>query len=263
MRVGACFAAGLMLLAARAEAETDPICASRPGSSTPTCIVPAGHWQVETGLADWTRDSTGGATATELAIGETAIRYGLATRSELIIDITPFVRAASRSGGVRDSISGFGDVTVGFKQLLTEPDAAVQLALLPVVKIPTAGHDLGNGKWEGGLLLPVAIALGKSPLSIGLTPEVDWVADGDGSGHHAAMTQVASLGWAASDRLSLSAELWAQWDWDPSGTASQASANGSIAYLVGNNVQLDGGANFGLNAATPDVELYAGVSVRF
>jgi hypothetical protein len=28
-------------------------------------------------------------------------------------------------------------------------------------------------------------------------------------------------------------------------------------------VQLDAGANFGLNRNTPDVELYTGVSVRF
>jgi hypothetical protein len=39
--------------------------------------------------------------------------------------------------------------------------------------------------------------------------------------------------------------------------------DGSIAYLVSDNLQLDAGANFGLNNRTPDVELYSGVSVRF
>jgi hypothetical protein len=33
--------------------------------------------------------------------------------------------------------------------------------------------------------------------------------------------------------------------------------------LLGNDVQLDAGANFGLNRVTPDVEIYGGVSVRF
>jgi hypothetical protein len=32
---------------------------------------------------------------------------------------------------------------------------------------------------------------------------------------------------------------------------------------VNKNVQLDAGANFGLNRNTPDVELYAGISKRF
>jgi hypothetical protein len=37
----------------------------------------------------------------------------------------------------------------------------------------------------------------------------------------------------------------------------------AVAYLISNDVQLDAGANFGLNRNTPDIELYSGVSVRF
>ena len=77
------------------------------------------------------------------------------------------------------------------------------------------------------------------------------------------MQQVINLGAALNDKLSLSAELWGRWDWDPSGTGKQASADGSIAYLVSNKLQLDAGANFGLNKQTPDVELYTGVSILF
>jgi hypothetical protein len=36
-----------------------------------------------------------------------------------------------------------------------------------------------------------------------------------------------------------------------------------VAYLLNKEVQVDAGANFGLNRQTPDVELYAGVSKRF
>jgi hypothetical protein len=61
----------------------------------------------------------------------------------------------------------------------------------------------------------------------------------------------------------LGAELWGAWDWDPDGTGKQASVDGSIAYLVSDSVQIDGGANFGLNRQTPDVEIYTGVSARF
>ncbi len=177
--------------------------------------------------------------------------------------MTPWQRATSRAGGVRESASGFGDVTVGYKQQLTSGDAALQVSVLPVIKIPTARHALGNGKWEGGLLVPVGYSIPKSPFGIGLTPEMDWVADADGRGHHAAMVQVASVGWQVSPKLNLSADIWGQWDWDPSGTTRQASADGSVAYLLSKDVQLDAGANFGLNRVTPDVELYTGVSVRF
>jgi hypothetical protein len=261
MRAGA-FLIAAMMLPAQATA-ADPICAARPGKSTPACTVPAGHFQVETGLADWSLQKVEGERDTSLVIGETTFKYGLSDRSDIEVDVTPWQRSTARGPGFHDRAAGFGDVTVGYKQQLTAPDGQVQLAVLPVVKIPTAKHSLGNGTWEGGLLVPIGYSIPNSPLSIGLTPELDWAADGDGHGHHAAMAQVVSLGWQATEKLGLSAELWGQWDWDPAGTGKQASADGSIAYLVSDDVQIDGGANFGLNRQTPDVELYAGVSKRF
>jgi hypothetical protein len=255
----------LLLLGAETTAgaaDEPPICADRPGKATSACTVPAGHWQVETGLADWTLDKSGGERDASLVIGETTIKYGLTDRSDIEVDVTPWQRATSRGPGFRDSASGIGDVDVIYKQGLTSPEAPVQVTLYPFVKIPTAKRSLGNGK-EGGLKIPIGYTIPKSSLSIGLTPEVDWVTDADGHGHHGAMVQVASLGWAANDRLNLSAEIWGQWDWDPAGTTRQASADGSVAYLLSNSVQIDAGANFGLNRQTPDVELYAGVAKRF
>lgn len=257
-------AALLLLLANGAAAAAEaPICADRPGKATGTCTVPVGHWQLETGLADWTLERNAGERDTALAIGETTVKYGLTESSTIEVDVTPWQRASSRASGVHDSASGFGDLNILYKQRLTASETAVQVAAMPFVKVPTARHALGNGKWEGGLLIPIGYAIPKSPLAIGLTPEIDWVADADGRGHHAAMAQVASLGWQASDRLNLSAEIWGQWDWDPTGTTRQASADGAVAYLVGSDVQLDAGANFGLNRVTPDVEIYGGVSKRF
>lgn len=253
----------LALVSTAAAAEEQPICAARPGKSTPTCTVPAGRFQLETGLADWSLQESGGERDTTLVIGETTFKYGLTERSDIEVDMTPWQRAASRIGGAHDSASGFGDISVAYKQQLTGGDAALQAALLPYVKIPTAKHSLGNGKWEAGLLVPMGYSIPKSTLSVGLTPEVDWVADGDGQGHHVAMVQVASLGWQVTDKLNLSGDLWGQWDWDPAGTTRQYSADGSLAYLVNNNLQIDAGANIGLNRNTPDVELYAGISKRF
>ena len=259
-------AAGMLLLAAQAAAvPVDPICADRPGKATGTCTVPAGHWQVETGLADWTLQKGGGERDTSLVLGETIVKYGLTDRSDIEVDFAPWQRATSRAGGVRQRASGIGDLTLLFKQQLSAPDAAVQVAALPYVKAPTAKHSLGNGKWEGGLMVPIGYAIPRSPVGLALTPEIDWVADADadGRGHHLAMAQVAGLGWQATDKLNLSAEVWGQWDWDPAGTTRQASVDGAVAYLLSDRVQLDAGANFGLNRATLDVEIYGGVSKRF
>lgn len=265
MRGAIILLAGLSaVLAGPAEADDkSPICADRPGKATSACTVPQGHWQLESALADWTLQKTDGERDTSLVIGETTIKYGLTGASDIEVDVTPWQRASSSFGALHSSVSGIGDVRVIYKQRLSASDAPVQIIAMPFIKVPTANHALGNGKWEGGLLFPASYSIPKSPLSIGVTPEIDWVADGDGQGHHLAMVQVASLDLAASSKLNIAAEIWGAWDWDPAGTTRQASADASAAYLLSNDVQLDAGANFGLNQATPDVELYGGVSVRF
>jgi len=258
-----CAAALLCASGAAAAADQAPICADRPGKATSACTVPVGHWQLETGLADWTVQKDAGGRNTSLGLGETTIKYGISDSSDVEIDFTPWQHATSRIAGSRESASGIGDVNLVYKQQLTSAGAPLQIIAMQVVKIPTAKHSLGNGKWEGGLLLPIGYSIPKTRLSLALTPEIDWAADADGHGHHAAMAQVASLGLAASSKLTVSAELWRQWNWDPAGTTRQASADGAVAYLLNNNAQLDAGANFGLNRETPDVELYAGYSERF
>jgi hypothetical protein len=257
--------AAAVLCAASTAAHADElmICADRPGKATATCTVPAGHWQIETGLADWSLQNSDGERDTSLAIGETTIKLGLTDASNIEVDVTPWQRATSRADGVHDRASGFGDIDVLYKRRLTAADAPLQVSALPFVKIPTARRSLGNGEWESGVLLPIGYTIPKTQLSLALTPEIDWAADADGHGHHAALTQVASLGWQATSKLNLSTELWGQWDWDPTGTVRQYSADTSLAYLAGKRVQLDAGANFGLNRNTPDVELYAGFAELF
>ena len=247
--------AAALLWATSAAAAADPICADRPGKASATCTAPAGHVQLETGLADWTLERSHGQSDTTLIIGATAIKYGIGQRAHIELDVVPFVHVSGRSG--------VGDVTVRWKQRLTADDAPVEVALYPFVKLPTARHALGNGQVEAGLAVPIGYAIPATKLSLALTPELDWLADGDRHGHHAAMAQVASLGWQVDARWNLSAELWRQWDWDPAGTVRQASADAAVAFLARDDLQLDAGANFGLNRATPNVEIYVGVADRF
>ena len=252
---------GLLWCAASGASAADapPICADRPGKATSTCTAPLGHWQLETGLADWTVQKQDGERDTLLVLGETTVKYGISDSADIEIDVTPWQRATADHA----SAAGFGDLNLIYKQQLTAPDAAPHFSFYGFVKIPAANRELGNRKVEGGVALPVSFAMADSPLSVALTPELDWAADEDGHGHHAAMAQVISLGWQANERLNLSGELWGQWDWDPMGTTRQASADAAAAYLISNDVQLDFGANLGLNRNTPDVELYGGVSKRF
>jgi hypothetical protein len=248
-------------VAAAAESK-DPICADRPGKANPTCTVPPGMVQVETGLVDWSGDNSGGVRTDEFDIGATAVKVGLTDRLHIELDLPAYVDVHSRAGGIGASTSGFGDSGVALKYRVTPTSAPVQVALYPFIKIPTARRSLGNGKVEGGLAILADGAFGGSPIAWDVAPELDLVADSDGAGYHLAMVQVVSLGVPVSSRLSISGDLWGSWDFDPAGPVRQYSADAATAYVLTDNVQLDAGANFGLNRNTPDIEVYSGISFR-
>jgi hypothetical protein len=249
--------------AAVSAAGEEPICADRPSKSTGPCTVPVGKVQIETGLIDWSRDSSGGVTTDAIVWGNTALKYGVADNADVELWVTPLETLNIHGGGAPEHHASFGDMLVRVKYALTGGSAPVQVALDPFVKLPTANHQIGNGKLEAGLLVPVQIAIGKTPLTLALDPELDWLADEDGQGRHLATQQVVNFGIVATDKINLSTEIWAMWDWDPAGNGKQVSWDVSAAYLPTKQLQLDAGANFGLNSQTPGVELYTGVSVRF
>jgi hypothetical protein len=264
MRGTTIFTAALLVLASGAATAGDqPICADRPSKSTGPCTVPLGKWQVETGLVDWSRDRSDGVTNDTVQWGSAGIKYGISDNADVELWTTPLEILTIHGSGSHEHHSSFGDTLIRVKYELTPDSAPVQVALDPFVKLPTANHQLGNRRVEGGLLVPVAVPLGKGPLTLSLDPEIDLLADSDDRGRHAATQQVVNLGLTVNEKLSLSTELWAMWDWDPVGTGKQVSWDGSVAYLVSKDLQLDTGANFGLNSQTPDVDVYAGISTRF
>ena len=256
--------AGLLLAVAAgaAEAEEPPICADRPAKGNAVCTVPAGKIQIETGAIDWTLTKDSGVRTEMTLVGSSFVKLGLSDRSDIEIGITPYERMTMSEGGSHDSVAGFGDTTVRYKQRLIAEGAKVEAALIPFIKVPTAKHNLGNGEWEGGLAVPIGFNLG-GDVMLTLGPELDLLADDDGSGHHVGVVNLVNLGVPVTDKLNFAAELWSNVNFDPARTQKQASADAALAYAVSTHVQADVGANFGLNHDTPDVELYGGLSVRF
>jgi hypothetical protein len=254
-------AALFLAVPATAFAEEVPICADRPTKANAVCTVPAGKWQLESSVAGWGRIEDGGDWADVWTIGSSFLKLGLTDRSDLEIGVTPFVHVESKVSGNKSSVSGFGDVTVRYKHRLTDEGSKVQVAAIPFVKLPTADRDIGNGKVEGGLAVPMSMAVGSATLTFG--PEADLLADADGDGRHFAVVNLINLAGPVAPRLTLIGELWTATNFDPADTVTLASADAAVAYLVNNNLQLDLGTNIGINRHTPGIELYAGVSVRF
>jgi len=250
-----------LVLAAAAAAEP-PICTDRPTKANAVCTVPAGRFQIESSLLDWSLTRSGGTRTSVLSAGPSVLKYGLSDRSDLQVGLPAYQRVKLKSADDTDSTSGFGDVTVRLKQRLTRDQAAVQVALIPFVKLPTAKRGIGNRRVEGGLAVPVSFRL-VGPVTATLGPELDLIADADGHGHHVAAVNLVNLSATVAPNLTLIGELWSNLNFDPAGTTKQASADAALAYALSNNLQLDVGVNAGLTSDTTDVELYTGLSLRF
>lgn len=238
-----------------------PICADRPGKGTATCTAPAGHWQVEVDAADLTHDRSG-AIASDLGIFAAAnVKYGVSDRFDVELALPPW--ESNRTGG-GPATSGFGDAVARAKLALTAQDSPVTVALDPYLKLPTARRDLGNGAYEGGLVAPASVSL-PFQASLGLSPEVDWLQNANGHGRHVNFAGALGLGVPLGPGLTGGLELWGALNEDPGGWTRQASGDLSLAWIppAAPSLQLDGGLNFGLNRATPDIQAYVGVSRRF
>ena len=243
-------------------ADPGPICTDRPTKSNAACTVPEGMLQVEADLFSWTRLAAGQARTDVLVYTNPVVKYGLGPNSDIQLNIAPLVEVRTRAGGQTVSQMGVGDLTFRFKQRLTGPESGVQVALLPFIKAPTAELGIGNGEWEGGLIVPVQIPVGKAKLT--LVPQLNLLADVLASDdRHLEFQGVVNLAIPIAPRTTLAGELWTSQNWDPAGTVRQYSADAALSYLLNDELQLDLGCNFGLNRATPDMQLYVGVSARF
>jgi Putative MetA-pathway of phenol degradation len=242
--------------------ESAPLCTDRPTKATAVCTVPAGAVQLETDLPSWTRNDDGGVRSDVILYANPTLKLGLGANTDVQVNWAPYVSVRTRSGGVVGRTEGVGDVYVRVKQRLTNADSKLQIGIVPYVKAPTARSGIGNRKWEGGLVVPIQYSL---PGGVTLTaaPEIDALADADGRGKHVQLIGALNIGKTLTSKLTAYAEVWTAQNYDPAGTVRQYLADVALAYLATPTLQFDVGGNFGLSRATPDAQIYFGVSTRF
>ena len=265
MRLSCLFPLAAALAAPAAAEDLRDFCGDRPGIGTPPCTVDKGHVLVEVGLADWTLVRQADSRIDTILGGDFDVRIGLTDSTEARVGWTPYghVRTRDRLTGRVDRRSGIGDVTIGIKQNVMQPDGdGFSVALLPYATLPVGREPIGAGDWGGGLIVPVSYELTKG-VKLALTPEVDAAVDEDGDGRHLAYGSVVGLSGELTDNVTVTGELEELRDRDPSGHETQELAGLSIAWQPQKQTQLDLGSNIGLNHASPDLELYFGVSRKF
>jgi hypothetical protein len=225
----------------------------RPSRSDSPFTVPDGFVQFESDLVNYTH------TGQILQSLDPTFKYGLTNLTDIEVQLGGLISQQNGS----QTAEGFGDVTVRAKfNLVGDDGGAVTAALIPYIKIPTAPAPIGNGQVEGGVNAPLLFAL---PYSFSLTiePEIAVLKNALNDGKQASFSGVANLGRNIFGNLSGFVEIYDQTYTDRAAKGPNVTFDYGLAYLVTPAIQLDAGANVGLNRSTPSLNVYTGIAFRF
>jgi hypothetical protein len=233
----------------------EPIVTDRPDFTESTETVERGMRQVEAG-------TTFLRTLTEQSgtIGETLIRVGVSTKSELRIGLNSY--SLSRNDG--EMQRGFEDISIGTKIKLLQSggEGSLKPALAVIVgsTFPTGASSFRAQKpqpevkfgmaWDLTSRVAFSSILNYARVSETLTDYNEFAATG-------------SLGVGLTERIASYAEYFAFF---PRGAALTSThyLNGGITYGVTNNLQFDVRSGFGLRRiAGPDYFFGLGISRRW
>lgn len=233
----------------------------RPDKTEAPYTVDAGRFQFETDLVTYVMDDAEGGEKTRgFVLNNVNLKMGLTNNTDLQLVVPTYVREKVTLGAASSTVSGMGDLTVRFKwNLLGNDQGDLALALMPVVKLPTAKTDLGNDKWEGGLIFPVALSL-PNDWSMGLMFQYNNLA-ADAGGRAGQFISTATVGHQVVGDLNGYVELYSEAN--PADTGWVATFDAGLTYGIGNDWQLDAGVNVGLTDSADDLNPFFGVSARF
>jgi len=234
----------------------------RPPKANSPYTVDAGHFQYETDLAVFGYGNTDGTTTRDWTVIDPTLKVGLTNTIDAELQITPYESLTTKTAAGRASFSGIGDTIGRLKiNVLGDDQGAVSMAVLPYVKFPTARSRLGNGKVEGGIILPISFGV-PGGFTIIVMPEGDFLKNDVGNAYHAAFDFLVNVSHALNKRWTTYTEMFTS-QYFESQDSPVYTLDEALTYTLTPNLQLDFGGNFGLNKVTPRAQLYAGRSQRF
>jgi len=257
-RLAGALALAVLLAGTAAGAEDDAIDPDRPDLSFSAKTVGAGRVQLEAGaLLERTR-LAGEPTERRLA-AETSLRIGVGDRGELRIDAEPIVRLRGA-----EPATDVGDFRLGAKWRFLDASPEVgrlALALLPVVKLPTAPTPIGTEKADYQLLVLASFEL---PASFAVDANAGVAAIGQTrpSGHLVQAQVSASLSRKLGAAVTSFGEIFYASREEWSGR-DQVVVDAGVVWTVMPDLALDAAVGTSLYGRVPDLFVRAGGSVRF
>lgn len=255
----------LLPVAAQAQEDGPRFCPNRPSLESSACTTEPGRVQFEFSVADWTLDNSAAERDDTILGGDFLARLGVGATTELQFAWTPvaYVRTRDKATGNIGRVARPGDVRLAVRQNLRNPDGkGLSYGLEPFVTLPVGRSPVGAGTWGAGVVLPVTYDV-TDAVNIGFTGELDAAPDDDGDGRHFQYSGIAAASLAVTEAVSLTIESQLLRDRDPMEHATQAVAGLGVQWKYSKTRAFYAEAVGGLNHASPDVQLYAGVAALF
>ncbi len=248
--------------AANAQDQMRPLSADRPDATESPITVDAGHVQVEVSLFDYTKSDHDGEEFDAWTAFDANIKIGLLNNVDLQVIFGAYGEETSKpGGGPETSGQGFSDVQIRTKINLWGNDGGkTAFGIMPFVKIPT-NTELSNGKAEGGMIVMLGLNAGET-WGLGFQAEIDFIYDEDEDDHDTEFLHTAVLGFDVTGPLGAYVEYVGVVSSDSTVDYRVLLSTG-ITYALNPNLVLDTGTKIGLTGSADDLNLFAGMTVRF
>ncbi len=220
----------------------------RPGFTASAVVAAFGHVQLESGFT-WEH----GESKTKVLSGpEMLVRWAVARRFELRFGIPDHIDVRNSN-----SLSGFGDSSIGAKIQLSPTNAAWDLASIVTLSLPTGNDEFSSDDFDPELILTAGKDLTGSWSIGGQVMAAAPTANNDRS---ILWGGTLVLGTSLSERWGAFAEVAATLP--ETGSAIVVFHNG-YTYLARPNLQLDVHGGAGLSSSAPDFFIGGGFGVLF
>ncbi|HZD50078.1 MAG TPA: transporter [Silvibacterium sp.] len=224
------------------------IATDRPQITASSIVVPCGSLQFENGFAV---TGNGGQQTTDFP--ETAVRFGIARRTELRLGVPDYFYNYDSGSGFTN---GFGDLSLGFKQQLVPTPGKFDVSLIPSVSFPTGANLISSHGYDPTVQLPWSRGLSTNWTVAGMFsvmwPTVD--------GRHNATGQASMY---FDRQLTKPLDAWVEYSGDfPQRGGPEHIIDFGASYKLSPHQQLDFHTGFGLSAAAPDYFIGLGYSLR-
>jgi len=239
----------------------------RPTKSNSPYTVDAGHFQYETDLVNYSLSDYAGTKTRTFQTLDPVWKLGVTGNMDFEIQFNGYQNITNHdsvTGAFLSRGAGFGDVLFRSKINLVGNDGGdVALAVIPYVKAPSGVSVLSNGVVEGGLIAPLRLAVTPDYGLIVMT-EVDALKNAASTARHANFANLVNF----SGPIPGIKDLYGYVEfYSAVGTDKAIPAiytfDTALSYNITPTLQIDVGANFGLNDAAPKVQLYSGLAQRF